>query len=103
MKIKIENEKIVKALKKLYGIEMVVENVDDAKEVLGLILKKKDMFREDPFSNLKDLVVSSFKEYKTSAVDYRMVFLLEFVFQDQVSADVKVAVIKELQEFFNKI
>jgi hypothetical protein len=103
MKIKVENEMIVKAVKKLYGVEMVVENVDDAKEALSLILKKKEMFEGDPLSNLKDLQVSSIKEYKTSAVNYRMVFLLEFVFQEHVQADVKVAVIKELQDFFNKV
>ena len=103
MKIKVENEMIVKAVKKLYGVEMVVENVDDAKEALSLILKKKDMFQGDPLGSLKDLMVSSIKEYKTSAVNYRMVFLLDFVFQDRVPADVKVALIKELQEFFNKV
>jgi hypothetical protein len=103
MKIKIENEKIVKAVKKLYGVEMVVENVDDAKEALSLILKKQGMFEGDPFNTLQDLGVSSIKEYKTSAVNYQMVFLLELVFQEHVSADVKVAVIKELQDFFNKV
>ena len=103
MKIKVESEKIVKAVKKLHGIEMVLENLDDAKEALNLILKKKDIFRGDPFSNLKDVSVSSFQEYKTSAVDYRLVFLLEFVFKEDVSAEVKVAAIKELQDFFNKV
>lgn len=103
MKIKVESEKIVKAVKKLHGIEMVLETADDAKEELNLILKKKEMFKEDPFSNLKDVGVSSFQEYKTSAVNYRMVFLLEFVFQDHVSANVRAAVIKELQDFFNKV
>jgi len=103
MKIKVESEKIVKAVKKLHGIEMVLETVDDAKEALNLILKRKDMFKDDPFSNLKELGVSSFQEYKTSAVNYRMVFLLEFVFQDHVSADAGVAAIKELQDYFNKI
>jgi hypothetical protein len=103
MKIKVENEMIVKAVKKLYGVEMVVENVDDAKEALSLILKKEDLFEGDPVARLQDLRVSSIKEYKTSAVDYRMVFLLEFVFEDHVPADVKVAVIKKLQEFFTKV
>jgi hypothetical protein len=103
MKIKVESEKIVKALKKLHGIEMVLETTDDAKEALDLILKKEDLFKEDPFSRLKDVSVSSIQEYKTSAVDYRMVFLLEFVFQENVSAPVRVTVIKELQDFFNKV
>jgi hypothetical protein len=102
MKIKVESERIVKAVKKLHGIEMVLENVGDAKEALNLILKKKNIFSDDPSKNLKDFIVSSFQEYKTSAVDYRLVFLLEFVFLEHVSAEAKVAFIKELQDFLNK-
>lgn len=102
MKIKVENEKIVKAVKKLHGIEMVLENAEDAKEALNLILKKKGIFKEDLFDHLKDVSVSSFQEYKTSAVDYRLVFLLEFLFHDHVPAEVKISVIKELQDVFNK-
>ena len=103
MKIKVESEKIVKAVRKLYGIEMVLQNAEDAKEALNLILKKKDIFKDDPFALLKDVSVSSVQEYKTSAVDYRLIFLLEFLFQDHVSEEVKVTVIKELQDFFNKV
>jgi len=103
MKIKVESEKIVKAVRKLYGIEMVLQNAEDAKEALNLILKKKDIFKDDPFALLKDVSVSSFQEYKTSAVDYRLIFLLEFLFQDHVSEEVKVTVIKERQDFFNKV
>jgi hypothetical protein len=36
-------------------------------------------------------------------VDYTMVFLLEFSFEPDVSAELKVAFIKALQEFFNKV
>lgn len=102
MKIKVESEKIVKAVKKLHGVEMVLENAEDAREALNLILNKKDIFKQDPFAYLKEVSVSSIQEYKTSAVDYRLVFLLEFFFQDQVPAEVKVSVIKELQDFFSK-
>ncbi len=38
MKIKVESEKIVKAVKKLDGIEIVLEDADDAKEAISLIL-----------------------------------------------------------------
>jgi len=102
MKIKVESEKIVKAVQKIHGIEMVLESVDDAKEALNLILKKEDVFKEDPYTRIKEMKVSSFQEYKTSAVNYRMIFLLEFVFQDGVSAEAKVAFVKGLQDFFNK-
>jgi len=103
MKIKVESEKIVKAVKKLEGIEMVLENAEDAKEALNLILKKRDLLKVEDLEKVKEVKVSSYQEYKTSAVDYTMVFLLEFSFGPEVSAESKVAVIKALQEFFNKV
>jgi hypothetical protein len=103
MKIKVESEKIVKAARKLDGIDMVVENAEDAKEALSLILRKSELFRKGDYTRLKDVVVTSSQEYKTSAVDYRRVFLLEFLFEDNTPLDTKVSVIKELQEFFNRV
>ena len=52
---------------------------------------------------MKDVKVTSLQEYKTSSVDYKMIFLLEFLFENDTSLDTKVAVIKQLQEFFNKV
>jgi copper chaperone CopZ len=103
MKIKVESEKIIKAVKKLDGIEIVLKNSDDAKEAVNLILRKMDLFKGDDYEKLKGVNVSCFQEYKTSAVDYKMIVLLEFLFEDNISLDTKVAVIKELQEFFGKV
>ncbi len=103
MKIKVESEKIVKAVKKLEGIEMVLENAEDAKEALTLILRRTDLLKLGDLSKLKDVQVSSFQEYKTSAVDYTRVFLLDFSFVPEASTESKVAVIKSLQEFFSKL
>jgi copper chaperone CopZ len=103
MKIKVESEKIIKAVKKLDGIEIVLENSDDAKEAINLILRKADLFKEGDYGKLRDVKVSSFQEYKTSAVDYKMIVLLEFLFEDDISLDTKAAVIKDLQEFFGKV
>ncbi|MFB0520264.1 MAG: hypothetical protein ACETWD_02410 [Desulfatiglandales bacterium] len=103
MKVKVESEKIIKALQKLDGIEIVLENTNDAKEAINLILRKTDLFKRDEYSKLKEVKVTSFQEYKTSAVDYKMIFLLEFLFEEDVSLETKVAVIKEVQEFFRKI
>ena len=44
MKIKVESEKIIKAVKKLDGIEIVLENLDDAKEAINLILLRAGLF-----------------------------------------------------------
>ncbi|MBW1857261.1 MAG: hypothetical protein JRI42_03165 [Deltaproteobacteria bacterium] len=103
MKVKVESEKIIKAVKKLDGIEIVLENTNDAKEAINLILQKTELFKRDEYVKLKEVKVTSFQEYKTSAVDYKIVFLLEFSFDDDVSLDTKVSVIKEVQEFFVKI
>ena len=103
MKVKVESEKIIKAVEKLDGIEIVLESADDAKEAINLILRKTVLFKRDDYGKLKDVKVTSIQEYETSAVNYKMIFLLEFVFEDDVSSDTKVAVIKEVQEFFGKI
>ncbi len=103
MKIKVESEKIIKAVKKLDGIEIVLENLDDAKEALNLILRRTGLFDKHKDAELKDVKVTSFQKYETTAVDYKMIFLLEFLFEDDISLDNKVAVLKELQGFFNKV
>jgi len=102
MKIKVGSEKIIKAVKKLDGIEIVLESPEDAKEAINLILRKAELFQSDEYGKLKDIKVSSYQKYETSAVDYKMIFLLEFQFEDDVSLDAKVSSIKELQEFFDR-
>jgi len=102
MKIKVESEKIIKAMKKLDGIEIVLENPTDAKEAIDIILRKVDRFQKQDFQKLKDVKVTSFQRYETSAVDYKMIFLLEFMFEEDISPDIKLALIKELQDFFNQ-
>ena len=102
MKIKVEGEKIIKAVKKLDGIEVVLENAEDAREAIRLVLKKPEFSREH-HQKLKDVLVTSFREYKTSAVDYRVVFLLEFLFTEDAAPEERVSVIKEIQEYFSKV
>jgi hypothetical protein len=103
MKIKVEGQKIIKAVKKLDGIEIVLENLEDAKEAVNLILLRTGLFEKHKDAELKDVKVTSFQRYETTAVDYKMIFLLEFLFDADISLDDKVAVIKKLQEFFNKV
>ena len=103
MKIKVESEKIIKAVEKLAGIQLVLENVDDAKEAIRLILSKPDLYKEDEQVKLKEVDVTAFQEYKTSAVDYKMVFLLEFSFDEDVPQESRISLIKRVQGFFEKI
>jgi hypothetical protein len=103
MKIKVESEKIIKAVKKLDGIEIVLENPEDAKEAINLILRKTDLFKRDEYGKVQDVKVTSFQKYETSAVNYKMIFLLEFYFDEDISLGTKVSFIKGLQEFFSKL
>ena len=100
MKIKVEGEQIIKAVKKLNGVEIVLENPDDAKEAMNLIFSKSDLFEAQDHDRPKDVTVSSFQEYKTSAVDYKLIFLMEFLFEKEVPLESKVSFIKALQDFF---
>ena len=103
MKIKVESEKIVKAVQKLEGIEIVLENLNDAKEAIQLILARSGLFEKQNMDKFKDVKVTSFQKYETTAVDYKMIFLLEFIFETDVSLNEKIVIIKELQDFFNKV
>jgi hypothetical protein len=103
MKIKVESDKIIKAVRKLNGIEVVLESAEDAKEAIHLVLSKAGLAQKERYPKLKEVKVTSFQEYKTSAVDYRMVFLLEFVFEENTPMEERISIIKEIQDFFQKV
>lgn len=101
MKIKVAADKIVKGVQKLEGVEIVVENPQDAREGIDLILDKTGI-KKDLEGTLKDIKTTAFQSYETSAVDYKMMFLLEFVFEDPVPLDTRVSAIRGLQSFLEK-
>jgi hypothetical protein len=103
MKIKIESEKIVKAVKKLEGIEIVLENEADAKEAIQLVTTRARLFERHPNAHVTDVKVTAYQKYETTAVDYKMIYLLEFAFEQASPLDARVALIKDLQDFFNKV
>ena len=103
MKIKIESEQIIKAVKKLDGIEIELENLDDAREAINLILLRTGLFEKHKGREPKEVRVSSLQKYDTTAVNYKMIFLLEFIFENDIPLDARVSIIKELQEFFGKV
>ncbi len=102
MKIEVESEKIVKAVEATDGIRVIVNTEEDAREALDLILRKEDVFG-DTASLLRDFSVSSQRRYKTSAVNYLTVFILDFHFEEDVSPDRKVGAVKALQRFFERV
>jgi hypothetical protein len=103
MKIRLDEEQIIKAVKKLDGIELVIETADDALEGIRLILRKPENIGSEDFTRLKDITVTPSRGYETSSVEYRMRFLLEFVFEDDVSLEEKVRAIKAFQAFLDRL
>jgi hypothetical protein len=47
--------------------------------------------------------VTAYQKYETTAVDYKMVYLLEFAFEEGSPLNERVDLIKDLQEFFSKV
>ena len=103
MKIKVEGEKIIKAVNGLEGIEIVVEDANDAREAIDLVLRKTNILNDEGSGKMGDLNVTSFQSYETSAVNYKKMFLLEFLFEDSVPLDSRVSAIKDLQDFFSGV
>jgi len=103
MKIMVEGEKIIKAVKSLEGIEIVVEDANDAREAIDLVLRKTNILNDAGSGKMGGLNVTSFQSYETSAVNYRKIFLLDFLFEDSVPPDSRVSAIKELQDFFSRV
>jgi len=79
MKIKVKSAKIAKAVKKMYGIEIEVESTEDATEAIGLILRKMSERGLEDYKLLKEIGVTASQNYETSAVDYELIFLLDFI------------------------
>ena len=67
MKIKVESEKIIKAVKKLDGIKgIILENLDDAREAINLILLRTGLFEKHKDAEPKEVRVSSYQKYETN-------------------------------------
>ncbi len=103
MRIKVQDEKIVRAIKKLEGIDIVIKTVEDAKKAMHLILRKTEASRSKDYEGLKDMVITQVVEHDaTSAMEYRTYYEIQFILADDRFTDMEIALIKELQAMFEK-
>jgi hypothetical protein len=102
VKIEVESEKIVKAVDEIYGIRVIVNTEEDAREALDLILGNEEVFGEHA-PLLRRFTIESDRRYKTSAVNYITVFILDFHFDEDIPSSKKVETIKLLQRFFARV
>ncbi|MCK9230475.1 MAG: hypothetical protein M0Q23_05660 [Syntrophales bacterium] len=97
MKIRVEKENIVQALRKSEGIEVVLENERDAKEALDLVFSGSDLFSQAEIELLSNVLVTEITEYKTSSVAYKVFYLLEFPFDETTPLRKRAALVRNVQ------
>jgi len=100
MRIKVRDEKITKAIKKLEGIDIILKNVEDAKKAMRLILRKTELSGTKDFEGLKDIAITQVVEHATSAVEYQTYYEIEFIITDDSFIEMEVTLIRELQSMF---
>jgi NMD protein affecting ribosome stability and mRNA decay len=103
MRIRVRDEKISEAIKKLEGIDIILKTVDDAKKAMRLILGKTEISRTKDYEGLKDIAITQVVEHTTSAVEYQTYYEVEFILTDDHFIEMEIALIKELQSMFEKI
>jgi hypothetical protein len=103
MRIKVRDEKIIKAIKNFEGIDIILKTVEDAKKAMRLILRKTEISRSNDYTGLKDIAITQVVEHTTSAVEYQTYYEVEFILTDDHFIEMEIALIKELQTMFEKI
>jgi hypothetical protein len=103
MRIKVRDEKITKAIKKLEGIDIILKNVEDANKAMRLILRKTEISGTKDFEGLKDIAITQVVEHATSAVEYQTYYEIEFILIDDSFIEMEVTLIRELQSMFEKL
>lgn len=103
MRIRVRDEKIIKAIKKLEGIDIVIKTVEDAKKGIRLILRKTEISKSRDYEGLKDIAITQVVEHPTSAVEYHIFYEIDFILTDERFTDMEIALIKELQGMFEKL
>ncbi len=103
MRIRVRDEKIIKAIKKLEGIDIVLKTVEDAKKAMRLILRKTEISKSKDYEGLKDIAITQVVEHPTSAVEYHTYYEIELVLTDDRFTEMEISLIKELQGMFEKL
>jgi len=103
MRIRVRDEKIIKAIKKLEGIDIIIKTVEDAKKAMRLILRKTEISKSKDYEGLKDISITQVAEHPTSAVEYHIFYEIEFILTDDRYTEMEIALIKELQAMFEKL
>jgi hypothetical protein len=100
MKIKVPEEKIIRAIKRFEGIDIVLGNIEDARQAINLILRRTDISKHEAYKGLKEIKISSVIEHATTAMEHQTNYIIEFVLENDSFIDMEIALIRELQKIF---
>jgi hypothetical protein len=103
MRIKVQDEKIIKAIKKLEGIDIIIKTVEDAQKAMRLILRRTELSKTKEYEGLKDIIITQVIEHPTSAVEYAVFYEIEIVLTNENYNSMEIALIKELQGMFARL
>jgi hypothetical protein len=103
MRIKVRDEKLIRAIKKLVGIDIIFKNVEDAKKAMSMVLCRTEIAKTQGYEGLKEIRMTQVVEHPTSAVESHIYYEIEFVLTDDRYLDMEIALIKELQGLFEKL
>jgi hypothetical protein len=101
MKIKVFEDQFTRAIKRLIGIDIIVDNVEEARKALKLILERSEVSKRDDFKGLKDIKIHQTVEHTSTAMEHRTAFVLEFILEDESYLPMEIELIKELQKIFS--
>jgi hypothetical protein len=100
MRIKVQEEKLVKAMGDLENVDILIKDAAEAKKVLTLIIRHTEASKHEDFMKHLDFLITESLEYPTTAVEYRRYYEIEFKLDDENYTDMELSLIRELQKLF---
>jgi len=102
VKIKVFEDQMTRAIKRLVGIEIIIDTVEEARRGLGLILERTETAKREDFKGLKEIRITQKVEHPTTAVEHKLAYIIEFVLEDDSYLPMEIALIQELQRIFGQ-
>ncbi|MGQ9654654.1 MAG: hypothetical protein ACUVXD_11365 [Thermodesulfobacteriota bacterium] len=100
MKIKVSEEQLTKAIERLIGIDIIIDNEEEARRALGLILQKAETTKRPDYKGFKEIKLTQRVEHATTAMEHTTVYVIEFVLEEESQLPIEIALIQELQKIF---
>ncbi len=102
MKIKVSEEQLTRAIQRLEGIDVILDTVEEARRALALILKRTECSKREDYRGLKEMKITQKVEHPTTAMEHQLVYIIEFILEDDSYLPMEIALLQELQRIFHQ-